>query len=130
MIGVVGITSDLEGEGMKVNVPGFSGGDRTSLDLPKQEEYLMEAVKAAGKPLVAVLMNGSALSVNWLSGNANALIEAWYAGEEGGGAIAETIAGVNNPSGKLPVTFYKGVDQLPPFSDYAMSQSHVPLLQG
>ncbi len=120
VIGVVGITSDLEGEEMKVDVPGFMGGDRTSLDLPKQEEDLLEAVKTTGKPLVAVLMNGSALSVNWLAKNANAMIEAWYSGEEGGTAIGESLSGKNNPSGKLPVTFYKGIDQLPPFADYAM----------
>ncbi len=122
VIGVVGITSDLEGEEMKVDVPGFLGGDRTSLDLPKQEEDLLEAVKATGKPLVAVLMNGSALSVNWLAKNANAIVEAWYSGEEGGAALAETLSGANNPSGKLPVTFYKSVDQLPPFTDYAMKE--------
>lgn len=120
VIGVVGITSDLEGEEMKVDVSGFLGGDRTSLDLPKQEEHLLEAMKGTGKPLVAVLMNGSALSVNWLSQNANALLEAWYSGEEGGAAIAETLSGANNPSGKLPITFYKGIEQLPPFTDYSM----------
>jgi beta-glucosidase len=120
VIGVVGITSDLEGEEMKVDVAGFKGGDRTSLDLPKPEEDLLKAVKETGKPLVVVLMNGSALSVNWAAKNANAILEAWYAGEEGGAAIAETLAGTNNPSGKLPVTFYTGVDQLPDFTDYAM----------
>ena len=121
VIGVVGITSDLEGEEMKVDVPGFTGGDRTSLDLPQPEEALMEAMKATGKPLVAVLMNGSALSVNWLSDHADAIVEAWYSGEEGGTAIGETLSGANNPSGRLPVTFYKGVDQLPAFEDYAMA---------
>jgi beta-glucosidase len=121
VIGVVGITSDLEGEEMKVDVPGFKGGDRTSLDLPKQEEDLLEAVKGTGKPLVVVLMNGSALSVNWAAEHANAILEAWYSGEEGGTAIAETLAGSNNPSGKLSVTFYKGVDQLPDFTDYSMA---------
>ncbi|MGA8429081.1 MAG: glycoside hydrolase family 3 C-terminal domain-containing protein [Candidatus Sulfotelmatobacter sp.] len=119
-IAVVGITSQLEGEEMKVEVPGFKGGDRTSLDLPKQEEDLLEALKAADKPLIVVLMNGSALSVNWASEHANAMLDAWYSGEEGGTAIAQTIAGVNNPAGRLPVTFYKGVEQLPPFEDYAM----------
>jgi beta-glucosidase len=121
VVAVVGITSDLEGEEMHVDLPGFKGGDRTSLDLPKEEEDLLEAVKATGKPLVVVLMNGSALSVNWAKEHANAILEAWYSGEEGGKAIAETLAGVNNPAGRLPVTFYKGVDQLPDFTDYAMS---------
>jgi len=120
IIGVVGITSDLEGEEMKVDVPGFLGGDRTSLDLPQPEEQLMEYMHASGKPLVAVLMNGSALSVNWLSTHANAILEAWYSGEEGGAAIAETLSGANNPAGKLPVTFYTGVDQLPDFNNYSM----------
>jgi beta-glucosidase len=116
----VGITSQLEGEEMKVDVPGFKGGDRTSLDLPKQEEDLLEALKGTDKPLVVVLMNGSALAVNWAGTHANAILDAWYSGEEGGTAIAQTLAGVNNPAGRLPVTFYKGVDQLPPFEDYAM----------
>src|SRR6185295_7663787 len=120
VIAVVGITSNLEGEEMEVAVPGFKGGDRTSLDLPKDEEDLLKAVKASGKPLVVVLMNGSALSVNWVSENANAILDAWYAGEEGGTAIAQTLAGVNNPAGRLPVTFYKGVEQLPAFENYAM----------
>ncbi len=121
VIAVVGITSDLEGEEMDVEVPGFKGGDRTSLDLPKPEEDLLEAVKTTGKPLVIILMNGSALSVNWANENANAILEAWYSGEEGGTAIGETLAGVNNPAGRLPVTFYKSVDQLPPFGDYSMA---------
>jgi beta-glucosidase len=120
VVAVVGITSKLEGEEMKVDVPGFKGGDRTSLNLPAEEEALLGALKGAGKPLVVVLMNGSALSVNWANDHANAILEAWYAGEEGGTAIAQTLAGVNNPGGRLPVTFYKGVEQLPEFEDYAM----------
>ncbi len=122
VIAVVGITSDLEGEEMSVNLEGFKGGDRTSLDLPKEEEELLKAMKSTGKPLVVVLMNGSALAVNWAKENANAILEAWYSGEEGGNAIAETLAGVNNPAGKLPVTFYKSTDQLPDFTDYAMKE--------
>ena len=121
VIAVVGITSDLEGEEMKVKIEGFEGGDRTSLDLPKEEEALLEAIRATGKPLIVVLMNGSALSVNWANQHANAILEAWYAGEEGGTAIAQTLAGVNNPAGRLPVTFYKDVADLPPFDDYSMS---------
>jgi beta-glucosidase len=81
---------------------------------------LLEALKGAGKPLVVVLMNGSALSVNWANDNANAIVDAWYSGEEGGTAIAQTLAGINNPGGRLPVTFYKGVEQLPEFEDYTM----------
>jgi len=121
VVAVVGITSELEGEEMAVSEDGFTGGDRTSLDLPKPEQELLEAVAATGKPLVVVLANGSALSVNRVKERANAVLEAWYPGEEGGRAVAETLSGVNNPAGRLPVTFYTGVDQLPPFEDYSMA---------
>ncbi|HEY4359202.1 MAG TPA: glycoside hydrolase family 3 C-terminal domain-containing protein [Acidobacteriaceae bacterium] len=121
VIAVVGITSQLEGEEMPVSEPGFLGGDRTSIDLPQPEEDLVEAVAATGKPLAVVLINGSALSVNWINQHANAVLEAWYPGEEGGAAVAETLSGRNNPAGRLPVTFYKGVDQLPNFEDYGMT---------
>ena len=120
IVAVVGITSRLEGEEMPVDQPGFSGGDRTTLDLPKAEEDLVQVVAATGKPLVVVLMNGSALSVNWEKAHANAILEAWYSGEEGGAAIAETLSGKNNPAGRLPVTFYKDVHQLPHFENYSM----------
>jgi beta-glucosidase len=120
VIAAVGITSQLEGEEMPVSEPGFLGGDRTSIDLPAPEEDLVEAVAATGKPLVVVLMNGSALAVNWESVHANAVLEAWYSGEEGGAAIADTLSGKNNPAGRLPVTFYKNVDELPKFEDYSM----------
>jgi beta-glucosidase len=118
----VGLTRELEGEEMggRSLPEGFVGGDRTSIDLPKDEEAVIEAMKTAGKPLVVVLMNGSALGVNWANQNANAILEAWYPGEEGGTAIAETLAGTNNPAGRLPVTFYKSVNDLPPFDDYSM----------
>ena len=105
---------------MKVEVPGFKGGDRTNLNLPEEESALLGALKGTGKPLVVVLMNGSALGVNWSNDHANAILEAWYSGEEGGTAIAQTLAGASNPGGRLPVTFYKGVEQLPEFEDYAM----------
>jgi beta-glucosidase len=121
VIAVVGITSQLEGEEMPVSEPGFLGGDRTSIDLPQPEEDLVEAVAATGKPLAVVLMNGSALAVNWINQHANAIVEAWYPGEEGGAAVAETLSGKNNPAGRLPVTFYTGVDQLPNFEDYGMA---------
>jgi beta-glucosidase len=120
VVAVVGITSELEGEEMDVDQPGFKGGDRTSLDLPKPEEALLEAVAATGKPLVVVLTNGSALGVNWAKDHANAILDTWYPGEEGGAAVAETLSGRNNPAGRLPVTFYKDVSQLPPFEDYSM----------
>jgi beta-glucosidase len=120
VVAVVGITSRLEGEEMPIDMPGFSGGDRTSLDLPQPEEDLVQALAASGKPLVVVLMNGSALAVNWEKAHANAIVEAWYSGEEGGAAIAETLSGKNNPAGRLPVTFYKDVHQLPHFENYSM----------
>lgn len=120
VIAAVGITSSLEGEEMPVNQPGFLGGDRTSIDLPEPEESLVEAVAATGKPLVVTLINGSALSVNWINEHANAVLEAWYPGEEGGNAIADTLSGRNNPAGRLPVTFYKDVNQLPNFENYSM----------
>ena len=120
VVAVLGITGDLEGEEMPVNEDGFKGGDRTSIDLPKPEEALLEAVTATGKPVVLVLANGSALAVNWANEHANAILESWYAGEEGGSAVAETLSGKNNPAGRLPVTFYTGLEQLPPFEDYAM----------
>ena len=120
VVAVVGITSQLEGEEMPVSEEGFLGGDRTSLDLPRPEEELLESVAAAGKPLVVVLMNGSALSVNWANQHANAILEAWYSGEEGGSAIAETLSGKNNPAGRLPLTFSANVGQLPHFEDYSM----------
>jgi beta-glucosidase len=121
VIAVVGITSQLEGEEMPVSEPGFLGGDRTTLDMPQPEEDLVEAVAGTGKPVAVVLMNGSALAVNWINEHANAVLDAWYPGEEGGTAVAETLSGKNNPAGRLPVTFYKGVDQLPNFEDYGMA---------
>jgi len=120
VVAVVGITSELEGEEMQVNEDGFKGGDRTSIDLPKPELALLQEVATAGKPLVVVLTNGSALAVNWAREHANAIVDAWYPGEEGGTAVAQTLSGRNNPAGRLPVTFYTGVDQLPPFEDYSM----------
>jgi beta-glucosidase len=130
VVAVVGITSRLEGEEMKVDMPGFKGGDRTSLSLPAEEEALLGALKGSGKPLVVVLMNGSALAVNWANDHANAILEAWYSGEEGGTAIAQTLAGANNPGGRLPVTFYKGVEQLPEFEDYAMKNRTYRYFEG
>ena len=120
VIVVAGITSQLEGEELQVSLPGFKGGDRTSLNLPEEEAELLAALKNTGKPLVVVLMNGSALSVNWADAHANAILEAWYPGEEGGTAIAETLLGNNNPAGRLPITFYKDIEQLPQFEDYSM----------
>ncbi len=120
VVAVLGITSELEGEEMPVSEEGFIGGDRTSLNLPKPEEALLEALTATGKPVVLVLSGGSALAVNWANQHVNAILDGWYPGEQGGTAIAQTLSGKNNPAGRLPVTFYTGVDQLPDFKDYAM----------
>jgi len=117
---VLGISAGLEGEEMNVNVEGFRGGDRTDIGLPKPQEALLKAVVATGKPVVVVLLSGSALAVNWANDHAAAILEAWYPGGEGGTAIADVLFGDYNPAGRLPVTFYKSVDQLPPFTDYSM----------
>jgi beta-glucosidase len=117
---VGGISPNLEGEEMDVKVPGFAAGDRTSLDLPKNQQLLLEQLKATGKPLILILTNGSALAVNWAKENANAIVEAWYPGEEGGNAVADVLFGKYNPAGRLPVTFYKSVTDLPAFDDYSM----------
>lgn len=121
VVAFVGLTSRLEGEEMNVHIDGFSGGDRTSMVLPDVQQELLEALAKTGKPMVVVLLNGSALAVNWPEQNAKAILEAWYPGQAGGQAIAETLSGKNDPGGRLPVTFYTGVDQLPPFDDYSMA---------
>jgi beta-glucosidase len=120
IVAVLGLSPDLEGEEMSVKIEGFAGGDRTDIGLPKQQQALLEALSATGKPVVVVLLNGSALGVTWAAAHVPAILEAWYPGEEGGTAIAETLFGDYNPAGRLPVTFYKSVDQLPPFEAYAM----------
>jgi beta-glucosidase len=117
---MLGLASSLEGEEMNVREPGFLGGDRTDIKLPARQQGLLEAVAATGKPLVVVLLSGSALAVNWANEHAAAIVQAWYPGEEGGTAIADTLFGDYNPAGRLPVTFYKSVEQLPPFENYHM----------
>jgi beta-glucosidase len=116
----LGLTARLEGEEMSIQIDGFRGGDRTSLDLPAPQQRLLERVVAVGKPTVLVLLNGSALAVNWANENVPALLEAWYPGQAGGTAIADVLFGDYNPGGRLPITFYRSVDDLPPFEDYAM----------
>jgi beta-glucosidase len=120
VIAFVGLSPNLEGEEMPIKVAGFSGGDRTDIRLPDAQLELLKAVAATGKPLIVVMMNGSALAAGWAKEHAKALLEVWYPGESGGTAIAETLLGSNNPAGRLPVTFYKSVDDLPPFDDYSM----------
>jgi beta-glucosidase len=119
VVAFVGLSPQLEGEEMPIKIPGFSGGDRTSLDLPEPQENLLKALAATGKPLVVVLQSGSAVALNWSNEHAAAVLEAWYPGVEGGDAIARTLAGLNNPAGRLPVTFYKSVEGLPAFTDYS-----------
>ena len=116
----VGLSPQLEGEEMKIRIPGFDGGDRTRLDLPEPQQKLLEAVAATGKPLVVVLQSGSAVALSWANEHAAAILTAWYPGVEGGRAIARTLAGANNPAGRLPVTFYASLDGIPPFVDYSM----------
>jgi len=122
VIVVAGLSARVEGEEMNVHADGFAGGDRTSLDLPAPQQELLERIHAVGKPVVLVLMSGSALSVNWADDKIPAILEAWYPGEEGGTAVAEVLAGDVNPSGRLPVTWYKSTEQLPPFDDYSMAK--------
>jgi len=120
IVAVLGLAGELEGEEMPISVEGFSGGDRTSIDLPRAQQQLLEDLVASGKPVVLVLMNGSALAPNWADQHVGAILEAWYPGEEGGTAVAEALAGDNSPAGRLPLTFYKSVSQLPAFEDYDM----------
>ena len=122
VIMVLGLSPRIEGEEMNVHVEGFSGGDRTSLDLPGPQEQLLETIYAVGKPTVLVLTSGSAVAVNWADAHVPAILQAWYAGEEGGTAVAEALAGDFSPGGRLPVTFYKSTSQLPPFEDYSMAR--------
>ena len=120
VVAVVGITADLEGEERENSDPGFFGGDRTDISLPTTQQQLLEALSTTGKPLIVVLTSGSALAVNWANDHAAAILEAWYPGEEGGTALADVLSGAYNPSGRLPVTFYSSIAQLPPFTDYSM----------
>ena len=117
----LGLNANLEGEEMRVDVPGFKGGDRTTIDLPAPQEALLERIVKVGKPTVLVLMSGSALAVTWAERHVNAIVEAWYPGQAAGSAIADVLFGDYNPAGRLPVTFYRSTDDLPPFDQYAMS---------
>lgn len=120
IIYVGGISPRLEGEEMKVHTPGFSGGDRTSINLPAVQTEFLKALKATGKPIVLVMMTGSALAISWEQENIPAILNAWYGGEAAGAAVADILFGDFSPSGKLPVTFYKSDSDLPPFDDYSM----------
>jgi beta-glucosidase len=121
LVAVVGLTSDLEAEETGVTVPGFAGGDKTTLDLPADQLAMLDQARAAGKPIILVAMNGSPINLAWAKANAAAVLEAWYPGETGGLAAANILTGRTNPSGRLPLTFYRSVADLPPFGDYAMT---------
>jgi beta-glucosidase len=116
----MGLSPSLEGEEMNVNIDGFYKGDRTDIKLPQVQTELMQEIVKLGKPTVLVLLNGSALAVNWENENIPAIVEAWYPGQAGGTAIADVIFGDYNPAGRLPVTFYKDIHQIPAFENYDM----------
>ncbi|MDH7459780.1 glycoside hydrolase family 3 C-terminal domain-containing protein [Chitinophagaceae bacterium 26-R-25] len=118
---VGGITPSLEGEEMPVKIDGFEGGDRTSIDLPHVQTAFLKALKATGKPIVFVMMTGSALATPWEAENIPSIVNAWYGGQATGEAVADVLFGDYNPAGRLPVTFYKSTDQLPSFTDYSMN---------
>jgi beta-glucosidase len=120
LVAVVGLTSDLEAEETGVTVPGFAGGDKTTLDLPADQIAMLKRAKATGKPLIVVAMNGSPIDLAWSKQNAAAILEAWYPGQSGGLAIANVLSGKTDPGGRLPLTFYRSVADLPPFGDYRM----------
>jgi beta-glucosidase len=120
IVAVMGISPRLEGEEMPVKVDGFDGGDRTSIGLPRLQEEFLKKLHGLGKPVVLVLLNGSALAVNWATEHIPAIVEAWYPGQAGGDALADVLFGDYNPGGRLPVMFYRSVDDLPPFDDYRM----------
>ncbi|HEX8486512.1 glycoside hydrolase family 3 C-terminal domain-containing protein [Sphingomonas sp.] len=122
IVAVVGLSPDVEGEALGITVPGFEGGDRTDIGLPRPQQALLEAAAATGKPLIVVLMSGGAVAIEWAKAHAHAILAAWYPGQAGGQAIAETLAGANNPGGRLPVTFYRSTRDLPAFVDYSMRE--------
>jgi beta-glucosidase len=117
----VGGISQLEGEEMPVAVPGFKGGDRTSILLPAVQTELMKALSKTGKPVVFVMMTGSAVATPWESENIPAIVNAWYGGQSAGTAVADVLFGDHNPAGRLPVTFYKNDSDLPSFMNYDMT---------
>jgi beta-glucosidase len=122
IVAFLGLSPEIEGEEMPVHVDGFEGGDRSAIELPAVQQQLVAALATTGKPLVIVLMNGSALALQDAEQKASAILEAWYPGEAGGTAITETLFGENNPSGRLPLTFYASTSQLPAFEDYTMKK--------
>ena len=125
-----GISPQLEGEEMGVDLPGFRGGDRTDIELPAIQRQLLKALKAAGKKIVLVNYSGSPIGLEPETQSCDAILQAWYPGQAGGQAVAEVLFGDYNPAGRLPVTFYKNVDQLPDFEDYNMTGRTYRYFQG
>ncbi|MGH7616971.1 MAG: glycoside hydrolase family 3 C-terminal domain-containing protein [Gemmatimonadaceae bacterium] len=126
----LGLTARLEGEEMPVHITGFQGGDRSSIELPAPQEHLLERIASLGKPTVLVLLNGSALAVSWAQAHVPAIVEAWYPGQAAGTAIADVLFGDYNPAGRLPVTFYKSTNDLPPFENYSMENRTYRFFKG
>ena len=120
IIFVGGISPRLEGEEMNIAIDGFKGGDRTNVEIPAVQRRYVQALKATGKPVIYILCTGSAIALNWENDNLDAILNAWYGGQEAGTAVADVLFGDYNPAGRLPVTFYKSVDQIPDFLDYGM----------
>ncbi|MCA9979890.1 MAG: glycoside hydrolase family 3 C-terminal domain-containing protein [Anaerolineales bacterium] len=120
IIMMLGLSPQLEGEEMPVNIAGFAGGDRTDIQLPAVQVQLLQKVHALGKPIVLVLANGSPIALNWAAEHVPAIVEAWYPGQAGGTAVADVLFGDYNPAGRLPLTFYGSVADLPPFEDYQL----------
>lgn len=121
IVAVLGLSPRLEGEEMEVPVAGFKGGDRVDIGLPAPQERLLRRLADVGKPLVLVLLNGGALAVPWAAAHVPAIVEAWYGGQAAGAALADALFGDYNPAGRLPVTVYASLDQLPPLADYRMA---------
>lgn len=121
IIMTLGLTADMENEEMPVEMPGFSGGDRTDIILPATQQALLKSICELGKPMVLVLTGGSAIAVPWADQHIPAILQVWYPGQAGGLALADVLSGAYNPAGRLPVTVYADVEDLPPFEDYAMA---------
>jgi len=130
IVAVMGLSPLLEREELAVDVEGFLDGDRTAIDLPAPQEDLLKQLHALGKPVVLVLLNGSSLAAGWAAENIPAIVEAWYPGQAGGDAIADVLFGDYNPAGRLPITFYESIDDLPPFEDYRMDGRTYRFFQG
>ncbi|KRD12386.1 glycoside hydrolase family 3 [Flavobacterium sp. Root901] len=125
-----GISPQLEGEEMPVNYPGFSGGDRTSILLPQVQTELLKSLQSSGKPVVFVMLTGSAIAIPWEAENIPAIVNAWYGGQAAGKAVADVLFGDYNPAGRLPVTFYKNDTDLPSFQDYSMDNKTYRYFKG